>query len=61
MSKNWKKEKPAPGEPTCEECGCPCFTKMVDEGVGHTEAWGAPHFDSRPVEVSACCEAEVQH
>lgn len=43
----------------CTECGEECSIKVIDEGIGSYEFWGARgiHVDKRT--VSSCCEAEV--
>lgn len=45
------------GSPICSECHQPAEATQVDFGVGHTEAWGVPHFDTQIATVSHCCEA----
>ena len=44
-------------ECTCEECGKETYTKVIDEGIGVTEAWGVRKRDVRLVVVSSCCQA----
>lgn len=43
----------------CENCGEECRTKTIDVGIGAYEYAGAPGYDSRPCEVSECCEGNV--
>ena len=47
------------GQEICTECGKPCGSIEIDEGIGSYEYWGAPgvHHDYRT--VSDCCEAEI--
>lgn len=42
----------------CKGCGNDCGVVEVDFGVGFTEYWGAPGWDSRIALVSQCCEAD---
>ena len=43
----------------CSCCGQECEVKVVDNGIGSYEFWGAKGYDSRPEAVSECCEADV--
>lgn len=43
----------------CQECGLSCSTHSEDHGIGGYDYCGATGFDSRIVEVSDCCGAEV--
>ena len=45
---------------TCSACGEPCGVVTVDFGIGAYEYWGAPGYDSRPAQVSNCCEADYE-
>lgn len=44
----------------CSACGEECTSVTIDEGIGAYEYWGAPGNDVQLVEVSPCCEAEVE-
>lgn len=46
--------------PRCVECGKLCEVKMMDVGEGSYEFWGQRGYDKNLVEVSVCCEAEVE-
>lgn len=43
----------------CGECGDPCETREVNQGIGPYEYWGYCGFDRRMATVSHCCEADV--
>lgn len=43
----------------CGECKKECNVVTVDYGIGPYEFWGAKGYDSRPADVSNCCEATV--
>jgi len=43
----------------CRACGEPCTSVTVDYGIGAYEYHGARGYDSRPAEVSPCCEDVV--
>jgi hypothetical protein len=43
--------------PICSACHRECQEITVDFGIGAYEYWGAPGWDSRPADVSNCCEA----
>ncbi len=45
---------------TCKECGEECLYYQGDDGIGSYEFWGAKGFDSQPVVLSKCCDAEVE-
>lgn len=45
--------------PYCGDCGRPCNTTTVDEGIGAYEYWGQKGVDVRLATVSTCCEAPV--
>ena len=40
----------------CRACNRECRVITVDFGIGAYEYWGAPGYDSRPEQVSDCCE-----
>lgn len=42
----------------CKECNKECRVITVDFGIGSYEYWGAPGYDSRPADVTDCCEAD---
>jgi len=44
--------------PICKACNRECQVITVDFGIGAYEYWGAPGYDSRPEQVSDCCEAD---
>lgn len=41
----------------CSDCQQPCECRIIDEGIGSYEYWGAVGHDSRPTLVSSCCGA----
>lgn len=43
----------------CSQCGENCEVVLVDVGEGWSEHFGSVSFDSRIVESSSCCEADV--
>ncbi len=43
--------------PFCEGCGEVCTVKVIDEGIGSYEFWGARGCQVLLVPVSDCCEA----
>ena len=45
--------------PICSECKQPCTVKEIDGGIGSYEYCGYRGFDSRMIEVSTCCEADI--
>lgn len=45
--------------PYCGECKKECEIIIVDFGIGTYECYGYCGVDSRPADVSNCCEAEV--
>jgi len=42
----------------CSDCGKESTAKVIDEGIGSYEYWGANYVDHDYVVVSECCEAE---
>ena len=54
-------EPPLAWEPVywCTECGKRCTVYTEDEGIGDYEYWGSRERDSRLVDYSDCCDAEV--
>ena len=44
----------------CSHCGEECTSITRDEGVGAYEYWGSKGVHHDYVEVSPCCDAEVQ-
>jgi len=45
--------------PYCTHCEKPCNVKVLDNGIGHYEYWGAPGYDEQLCAVSDCHESEV--
>lgn len=44
----------------CTRCGKPCTARLVDFGLGLTEAWGVTMSHSDYRALSWCCDAEVE-
>jgi len=44
----------------CEDCGEPCDLIKMDVGIGKTYAYGSATNDICLIEVSKCCEANVE-
>jgi len=42
--------------PWCNQCGCPCSTEVVDNGVGVTEFWGHKSTHVQYDIESTCCD-----
>lgn len=40
----------------CSFCRNKCDFKIVNEGIGHYEYWGAPGYDEKLAVVSTCCQ-----
>ena len=53
--------QPKAGMGTCMDCGEECDFYMEDMGIGSYEYWGAKGVDVHWVEVSCCCDAEVDN
>jgi hypothetical protein len=45
----------------CTACRRACNTKIIDDGIGPYEFWGAKYSDKRLIEVSTCCEADLTY
>ncbi len=43
----------------CEECDKECIVKVVDNGIGAYEFWGAPGNDVQLDVESECCNAGI--
>ena len=43
----------------CADCGKPCTSITIDDGIGSYEYWGAKGTHHDYVEASPCCQAEV--
>jgi hypothetical protein len=42
----------------CSLCHKECHCKVVNEGIGAYEYWGAPCYDQQPVVISSCCSEQ---
>jgi len=45
--------------PYCSECGAQNDGAVIDCGIGYTEYWGRPGYDTDKRYLSTCCEREL--